>query len=318
MLFSSFNSLDVLLTVIVLVRILLNQANFTPLVTVCFTSLFSFQVDNAAIAIKAPRPPEVESQLPYWKLRPAVCFIVSADPYKRILYDTIGQEGDDTLPKDRYEEFSTTYTLERNKRDAIAQVEKQLKKVDTLTRNPSDQAGTPTSDQEPTYSGFLTLSERHGSPGYSPYSVDRGPFSNREDTGPVEGERDRAKGHGKQLVPRDQSLSSSSDDWPDTSASPLESVVKDRHVEVAGFGLCLSVLFGTSRVALGVLRKLSYTQEIVQKMVDKGVPKRFFSWIHHSNPGNIPEKPLFCLMLIILAGNLMILYLLMKILHLIS
>ncbi len=107
---------------------------------------------------------------------------------------------------------------------------------------------------------------------------------------------------------------------PSVCFSPAEEQVigKDRHLELAGFGVCVGALFTTSRVALGVLRKLSYTQDLVKKMTDKGIPKKLFFWIHHSNPGPLPEKPLFYLMVMILAGNFIILYVLMKILHLIS
>ena len=115
-------------------------------------------------------------------------------------------------------------------------------------------------------------------------------------------------------------VSTLSNNKPFVCFSPAEEQVlkKDRYEELAGFWLCVGALLGTSRVALAVLRKLSYTQNLVKKMTDKGIPKKLLFWIYNPNPGPLPEKPIFCLMVCILVGNLIILYVLMKMLHLIS
>lgn len=170
-------------------------------------------------------------------------------------------------------------------------------------------------DKQPTFGGFSSVLDE--SPGRSPGSKDERlwPSSDQDSTSiPMEGRSSESH-----LVCKDKekSLSSSNDDLS-FSASPLEALEKDRHLQWAGFRLCVGALLTTSQVALGVLRKLTYTQDLVKKMTDKGIPKGLFFWIHHPNPAPLAEKPFFILMVCILAGNLILLYVLMKMLHLIS
>ncbi len=104
----------------------------------------------------------------------------------------------------------------------------------------------------------------------------------------------------------------------DSLYSPLEFLQKDQCIQWINFGLCVGILTTTSQIAFAILRKLNYTQELVKKMTNKGIPKKLFFWIRHPNPGPGPEKALFHLMVGVLIGNAIILYTLMKIMHLFS
>ena len=119
-----------------------------------------------------------------------------------------------------------------------------------------------------------------------------------------------------QLFPRDRSLSENNNDFG-SPASPHENSDEDLYLQWLGSGLCAATLLMTSQIAMGFLRKLNFTQSMVKKMIDKGVPTWFLSWIRHPNPGLLPEKPLFFLMVCILAGNLIILYVLIVMVHII-
>ena len=80
--------------------------------------------------------------------------------------------------------------------------------------------------------------------------------------------------------------------------------------------MCLIILWFTSQVYVGVIRKLSYTQEWVKRMTDQGWPKWLFYFITHPNPGPIPEKGVFLIMVYLLILNLFTLYFLIRMLDL--
>lgn len=53
-------------------------------------------------------------------------------------------------------------------------------------------------------------------------------------------------------------------------------IEKDRHLQLAGFGICLGALLATSRICVTILRKLSYTQQFVERMTNRGWPRWVF------------------------------------------
>ena len=115
-----------------------------------------------------------------------------------------------------------------------------------------------------------------------------------------------------QIVSRGQSPSLSSDNL----FAPLESLQEYRYVQWFSSGLCAFTLLTTSQIAWVIVRKLDYTQDLVNKMIAKGVPKSLLFWIRHPNPGPVGGRPLFNLMVGVLLGNLIVLYLLIKMIHL--
>lgn len=151
--------------------------------------------------------------------------------------------------------------------------------------------------------------------------ADLGPFSNYS---PFIGGSNAQS----QLVPRDQP-SNKSDPFESpgnsptsrpgsshTPNSPLEETLGTIRVVVwFGSGLCMFSLFTSSQIAWVILRKLNYTQGLVNKMIGKGVPKFLLFWIRHPNPGPVDGKPLFQLMIAVLAGNIIIPCILMKMVY---
>lgn len=85
-----------------------------------------------------------------------------------------------------------------------------------------------------------------------------------------------------------------------------------------GSGTCAFSLFVTSQIAWVILRKLNYTQNLINKMIAKGVPSFLLSWIRHPRPGVVDGKPLFQLLVTVLVLNALILYTLVKMLYLAS
>ena len=115
-----------------------------------------------------------------------------------------------------------------------------------------------------------------------------------------------------QIVSRGQSPSLSSNDL----FSPLESLQEYRYVQWFSSGLCAFTLLTTSQIAWVILRKLDYTQDLVNKMIGKGVPKSLLFWIRHPTPGPVGGRPLSHLMVGVLLGNLIVLYLVIKMIYL--
>ena len=225
--FSNFESVYLLLILIVLVRVLLNRSNFTILVVLCFTASLSFVFFES-----------------FWSVCPLVWYFL-----KHSLLD-------------------------------------------------------------------LVVPDQYDSPGRSPDSRGERLFtcSNQDfATVPIP-----PNNSGSELFCKDKekSLSWRNDDLS-FSASPLEPLEKERYVQLGGFGLCVGLLAGTSQIALAVLRKLPYTQQVIERMTNWGCSRLLLSWLAHSNPGPLPEKPLFHLMVWVLLINVVILYVIMKMIHLI-
>ena len=204
---------------------------------------------------------------------------------------------------------------------AWAKVKKAQQEYDKVVK----EAESSALNLEPTGIGSLTLSEPFESTDKSLYrSV--GSSSNQQGNIFPEG-----SGAQNQVVPRDR-FSGESDYSPDNSPSlgarfrdshnpnsPLEETLKlDRYTVWIGSGSCAFVLFHTIRIAWIILRKLDYTQELVKKMTDKGWPKFLFVWISHPEPGPVGGKPLFTLLVGILLGNIIVLYILMRIMYLVA
>lgn len=108
---------------------------------------------------------------------------------------------------------------------------------------------------------------------------------------------------------------SSSPSLPLECHSPLEERVEksqycvDERQYWANLGGCTACLVVISHIALAILRRLHYTQQLVKKLTDRGVPKWLFSLITSSNAEQHAEKDIFNLMVSILAINFLILYL---------
>ena len=96
--------------------------------------------------------------------------------------------------------------------------------------------------------------------------------------------------------------------------SPLEKRVIEKDPHLAYFGIGLGVMLVLCQTCVGVLRRLGYTQEFVKTMTGKGYPKWLFSWLSHPNPKPFPEKSVFDLLVLILIFNVVILYVLFKML----
>ena len=292
--------------------------------------------------IQAPEVPQ-----PPRYIQRQVCDLPTIENPNLTVREDLQQRGDGSSPLYSYEEYTSIVgpahfqkALESEYKTRLESVEgmynqigkrlvldkkvrEQLERAQLLTAHNSSKAETSTSNQELTGSGFLTLSERHGSPGNSPWSVpaDLGPFSNYS---PFIGGSNAQS----QLVPRDQP-SNKSDPFESpgnsptsrpgsshTPNSPLEDTFeKSRYVVWIGSGLCASVLFTTIQIAWVILRKLDYTQDLVNKMIGKGVPKFLLFWIRQPNPGPVDGKPLSQLMIAVLAGNIIIPCILMKMVY---
>ncbi len=227
-------------------------------------------------------------------------------------------------PKNSHEEYSTTVGPEVFRRGFEDETQEQLELAESWTADNPNQVNLSTSGQGPTGSDYLTLSEQHGSPGNSPSSrpVDSGAFSNQKGTNPPEGGSAQ-----NQLVARDQRVSdpfespgNSPTSRPYHSpGSPLEETLeKNRYVVWIGSGLCAYTLLTTIKIAWVILKKLDYTQEVIKRLTDRGWPNWLFFFVRHSNPGPVGGKPLFRLMITILAGNVIVLYVLMRIIYLVS
>ena len=214
-------------------------------------------------------------------------------------------------PKSSYEESSTTSTVEEYRRHEyeakVANARQQLERAYNWRNNSS---GMATSSRQP-IGGYFSIVPDH--------SADRLPGadyllfpSNQVSTNPsMEGTSSDT-----QLVSRRQQTSSSNNDLPFTSSSPLESFEQYRYVQWVGSGLCAFNLLTTSQIAWAILRKLNYTQDLVNKMTDRGFPKFLFFWVRDPNPGPVGEKSLSRSMVIVLVGNIIILYLLVKLIYL--
>ena len=114
-------------------------------------------------------------------------------------------------------------------------------------------------------------------------------------------------------------VSTLSNNKPFVCFSPSEETLKtSRYVVWVGSGVCAFSLFTSSQIAWVILRKLSYTQNLVNKLNDRGWPEKLFFWIRHPDPGVVDGKPLFHFMVVILVLNIIVLYTLMKMIYLVS
>ena len=272
---------------------------------------------------KAPEPP-----YPFFK-RIKAGELQDPESSNRTVRESIEQIETHLSPKASYEEFSTSVSPIGLQNVLEEKAWERLKKAKTLI---AEKKEAPITDQEPTQRDFLTLSERHGSPGNSPSSApaNLGFFSTQEGT-------DRSVKASKpqnQLVATDQSLKKSDPfdspgsspsfgpRLPDAANSPLEEVNDHLGRALAtlwvGSGTCAFSLFVTSQIVWVILRKLSYTQDLINKMIAKGVPTFLLSWIRHPKPGVVDGKPLFHLLVAVLVLNALILYTLVKMLYLAS
>ena len=94
--------------------------------------------------------------------------------------------------------------------------------------------------------------------------------------------------------------------------SPLEDVQKFHHW--GGFFISLAAIYISNQAVLNVLRRLKFTEGWVKGMVDKGWPKWCFFWLKYDKPKQLNEKGLFHLMVCILILNLVILYIIVRVL----
>ena len=261
-------------------------------------SSFSFQQGDVPTTSRAPLPADTFYTI------------------KRVQLGSLLSDADDEFfqqqdisPRYSYEDYSTNVGPRAFLKHLEDQAIKQVERAESLAANPPNiPALSRLQISENKSSNVQDQYGSPGTPGYHHFPIS----SDQDNTNPTI----QGRSSDTQIVSRGQSSSSSSD-YLGFSAFPAESLEKGRHLQLAGFGLCVGALLTTSRVALGVLSKLNFTQELVKKMTDRGLPKWLFFWIHHSNPGPLPEKPLFFLMVCILAVNLIILYVLMVILHII-
>lgn len=78
------------------------------------------------------------------------------------------------------------------------------------------------------------------------------------------------------------------------SASPIEAV--EKYLYWGGFVISLCAIYISNQVAIAVLRRLNYSQNLVKKLTDRGWPRWVFFWIDYPTPGRLTEKGLFHLM----------------------
>ena len=302
------------------------------------------QQDRVSTTIKAE---------PVRPLRYTVGDLQARDNPNLSVRKSVEQTEIDLSPLHCYEHFSTTVTV-KSVREAFqdqaekgyARVKEKYSKVvspensqkllkspaqigqekgEPSTSNNPNQAKPCASGQETTESSYLTLSERHGSPGNSPYSVHAhlNLFSNQEGTDPCKGRSSQ-----RQVVSREQPLSKpdpyeSPGNSPTfrppsshTPGSPLEEIFeKARFVVLSCSALGAITLFTTIKIVWVVLKKLDYSQEWVKRMTDKGWPKFLFFFVRHPNPGPVGGKPLFVLLITVLVGNIIVLYILLKMIY---
>ena len=320
MFFSNFEFIYVLLLVIVLVRILLNNSNIATFVTLSLTSLLSFAFFDTFLAFF----PLVLFFLRnyfltffawlktlFFKLKLSFFSGNQEQEKKNVLWMKGKEEGSETISPERVERALVNQAQERMERG-----QQEYNKVVNQTKS------VPLS-QEPTGIGSLTVSKPFESVDNSQYPPVR-PFSNQEGTSRFEGSTAQ-----DQLVPKDKPLGQS-DYSPDNSptlgarlrhnlGSPVEETLqKDLSLAWIASGLGVFTLLSTIKIPWIILKKLDYTQELIKKLTAKGWPKFLFSWVHHPDPGPVDGKPLFALMVGLLVGNIIVLYLLMKIIYLLS
>ena len=205
----------------------------------------------------------------------------------------------------------------------VNQAREQMERAQQEYNKIVDQAKSSALSQEPTGIGSLTVSKPFESADnlrYPPIRVR--PFSNQEGTSRPENSNAQ-----DQLVPRDKPLGAS-DYSPNYSpgagaslrhnlGSPVEKIFEGNQLLVCIIsGLGASILVSTIQIAWVILRKLEYTQELVNKLTDRGVPKSLFFFVRHPNPGPVGGKPLFTLLIGILMGNIIVLYFFLKIIYL--
>ena len=235
MLFSIFDLLYVLLTAIVLVRVFLNQANFTALVIVCFASFLSFAFFESL-----------------WSLSPLVWYFLRK--YLLPLFTWI---------KTFFFKVEKCFFSgnQEQEKDTVLSIQGKEENLSIPKESPISIGTQGQSGNSPTFKTFSSH----------------------------------------------------------TFGSPLEETFeRSRYVVWIGSGLCASILFTTIQIVWVILRKLDYTQDLVNKMIGKGVPKFLLFWIRHPNPGPVGGKPLFVLMVTVLVGNVIVLYILINMVYLVS
>ena len=97
---------------------------------------------------------------------------------------------------------------------------------------------------------------------------------------------------------------------PPTPWSPLEksSVDQDWHSQCLNCATGVGAVLAISRVCIGMVRRLDYTQRWKERMVEKKVPRFLFFWVSDSKPEQVSEKSLFRLLVGISVFNLVVLY----------
>ena len=278
------------------------ESNPTP-------SLLSFKQIGVATTSKPPRPQNPPETVFRVKIRD----LPDPDNPNQTVGESVQQEGQYTSPfspKGSIEEFSTEATIQSYP-DHETQV-KLEEAIANLGKAISLKANYPvfTVNQHPTQGDSSTVPDSS-----------RGSHGSRDELTFLDRDSKNVSMKGKssetQLVCKDKDNPETNDDlW--FSPTPLEEVEKDRYSQLTGFGLCVIALTTISRIALAVLQKLTYTQQLIKRMIDFGWPKWLFAWFIHSNPGSLPEKPLFYLMICILALNVTILYVLLKMINIVS
>ena len=231
--------------------------------------------------------------------------------------ESLEQQEEDVTPKDCYETFSTTFSPQDYRKHELAQSKGKLERAESLKGDYRYPNKAKFSSLETQHNEDDFSSVSNDSPGRSPGSRNERLFTtSHQDFASIPIPPSTSE---SEILCKDkENLLSSSNDDLSFSPSPLEPLEEKRYLGWLDFGLGVGILITTSQAALTVIRKLNYTQELVKRMINWGCPPWLISWFPYSNQGPPPEKPLFHLMMGVLLGNFILLYVLMRMIHLIS